>query len=144
MYALRGQKCGKAEWKFAGNRPNFGIYIVTDTVLQMALIIMAIITATSSVRNFQAKLGLPLRNQIAGWVVLVVSTMLPFFHLPKHRMISSKVMTYFLGLGIILSISIERLFYLALGIGSRHCEEAPSGFDGCFEPCHSIIDVKLL
>ena len=107
MYALRGQKCGKAERKFAGNRPNFGIYVVTDTVLQMALIIMAIITAASSVRNFQAKLGLPLRNQIAGWAVLVVSAMLPFFHLPKHRMISSKVMVYFLGLGVILSISVE-------------------------------------
>ena len=85
-------------------------------VLQMALIIMAMITAASSVRNLQAKLGLPLRNQIAGWAVLVVSAMLPFFHLPKHRTISSRVMTYFLAFGpcfVILSISAEGMFYSA-------------------------------
>ena len=127
MYALRDQKCGKAERnegrrrledaaEFAGNRPNFGIYVVTDMALQMALIIMAMITAASSVRNLQAKLGLPLRNQIAGWAVLVMSAMLPFFHLPKHRTISSRVMTYFLGFGpcfVILSISVEGMFYSA-------------------------------
>lgn len=85
-------------------------------VLQMAVIIMAMIIAASSVRNLQAKLGLPLRNQIAGWAVLVVSVMLPLFHLQKHRTISSRVMTYFLGFGpcfVILSISVEGMFYSA-------------------------------
>lgn len=92
---------------------------MTDVLLQMALIIMAMVTAASSVRNLQAKLGLPLRNQVVGWVVLVVSAMLPFFHLPKHRTISSRVMTYFLGFGpcfVILSISVEGMFYSAYSV----------------------------
>ncbi len=63
----------------------------------MALIIMAMITTASSAQNLQAKLGLPLRNQVIGWVVLVVSATLPFLHLPMHRTISSRVLTYFLG-----------------------------------------------
>jgi len=87
--------------------------------VQMALIIMAMITTASSARNLQAKLGLPLRNQVIGWAVLVVSATLPFLHLPMHRTISSRVMTYFLGFGpcfVILSISAEGMFYSAYSV----------------------------
>lgn len=62
------------EQKFAGNRPNFGIYIVTDMVLQMALIIMVMITATSSVWNLQAKLRKIVEGQSSALHLLVVSS----------------------------------------------------------------------
>ncbi|KAF8345663.1 Phosphatidylinositolglycan class N-domain-containing protein [Amanita rubescens] len=87
--------------------------------VQMALIIMAMITTASSARNLQAKLGLPLHNQVIGWAVLVVSATLPFLHLPMHRTISSRVLTYFLGFGpcfVILSISAEGMFYSAYSV----------------------------
>ncbi|KAF8628734.1 hypothetical protein AX15_003748 [Amanita polypyramis BW_CC] len=87
--------------------------------VQMALLISAMIITASSVRNLRAKLGLSLRNQIAGWVILIVSATLPFLHLVKHRTISSRVMTYFLGFGpffVILSINAEGLFYSAYAV----------------------------
>jgi len=80
---------------------------------------MAMITTASSARNIQAKLGLPLHNQVIGWAVLVVSATLPFLHLPMHRTISSRVLTYFLGFGpcfVILSISAEGMFYSAYSV----------------------------
>ncbi|KAM6496316.1 Phosphatidylinositolglycan class N (PIG-N) domain containing protein [Amanita muscaria] len=87
--------------------------------IQIALIILSMIITASSVRNLQAKLGLPLRNQIAGWIVLVVSATLPFLHQANHRTISARVMTYFLGFGpcfVLLSISVEGLFYSAYAV----------------------------
>ncbi|KAK2465877.1 hypothetical protein APHAL10511_001518 [Amanita phalloides] len=87
--------------------------------VQIALIIIAMMVTASSVRNLQAKRGLPLRNQTIGWVVLIASAVLPFLHLSKHRTISSRIMTYFLGFGpcfVILSISAEGLFYSAYAV----------------------------
>ncbi|KAF8626715.1 hypothetical protein AX17_006482 [Amanita inopinata Kibby_2008] len=86
---------------------------------QMALIIVAMLVTASSARSLQAKRGLPLRNQIAGWIVLGLSSMSPFLHPEKHRTISSRLMTYFLGFGpcfVILSISVEGLFYSAYAV----------------------------
>jgi phosphatidylinositol glycan class N len=75
-----------------------------------------VITA-SSVSSLQAKAGLPILNQVSGWVVLAVSSVYPFVSSTKHFDPSSKFLMFFLGFGtcfVILSISVEGLFYLAL------------------------------
>ncbi|RDB20194.1 GPI ethanolamine phosphate transferase 1 [Hypsizygus marmoreus] len=78
------------------------------------ILIMMGITA-SSVRSLQAKQGLPLVNQVSGWIVLVVASALPFTSRGSHHTPFSKFLVYFLGFGpcfVILSISVEGLFYV--------------------------------
>ena len=88
----------------------------------------------SSVRSLQAKQGLPLVNQVVGWIVLgllglsiahvvvthrsstVLSTLTPFIAPVKHANADSKMLMYFMGFGtcfVLLSISVEGLFYVA-------------------------------
>ena len=91
----------------------------------------------SSARSLQAKLGLPLVNQVVGWIVLgmldplhlsriflithlfflaVLSTLTPFVTPVKHANPDSKILMYFMGFGtcfVLLSISVEGLFYVA-------------------------------
>ena len=89
---------------------------------------------TSSVLSLQAKRGLPLVNQMTGWIVLgeklgpfrhssllmkgrlVIASMLPFIYGRRCPSPSSKLLLYFLGFGpcfILLSISVEGLFYVS-------------------------------
>ena len=99
---------------------------------QSCLILVTMIVTASSIRNLQAKSGLPLLNRIVGWAVLgtllylhtavkttdlqpVVSTALPFVYRCEYDKFS-KIITYFLGfspLFIILSISVEGLFFIS-------------------------------
>lgn len=86
----------------------------------------------SSVISLQAKLGLPPLNQITGWFVLgthsveftsinrwprlVVASLYPFMSRGYQHTPFSKFLVYFLGFGpcfVILSISVEGLFYVA-------------------------------
>ena len=94
------------------------------------------LVTASSVRSLQAKLGLPLVNQVVGWTVLgmlnllrlsriflivhlflaVLSTLTPFVAPVKHANPDSKILMYFMGFGtcfVLLSISVEGLFYVA-------------------------------
>ncbi|KAK0480758.1 Phosphatidylinositolglycan class N-domain-containing protein [Armillaria novae-zelandiae] len=83
---------------------------------QCSFIVITMIVTSSSVRCLQAKTGLPLLNQISGWVVLFVSSLLPFISRVKHSTPVSKILMYFLGFGpcfVILSISVEGMFYVA-------------------------------
>ncbi|PFH47133.1 hypothetical protein AMATHDRAFT_152882 [Amanita thiersii Skay4041] len=87
--------------------------------VQMALVIVSMVVTASSVRSLQAKLGLPIWNQIVGWIVLTLSSVLPFVHREQHRTVSSRLLTSFLGFSpcfIILSISVEGLFYCAYAV----------------------------
>ncbi|KAL1705153.1 Phosphatidylinositolglycan class N-domain-containing protein [Schizophyllum commune] len=85
-------------------------------VLQALLIVLSMLVTASSVRSLQAKLGLPLVNQVVGWIVLVLSTLTPFVAPVKHAKPDSKILMYFMGFGtcfVLLSISVEGLFYVA-------------------------------
>ncbi|KAJ8519640.1 hypothetical protein ONZ45_g3434 [Pleurotus djamor] len=83
---------------------------------QMALILVSMAVTFGSVQSLQAKTGLPAVNQVAGWLCLLISSILPFINRSKHATPISKITMYFLGFGacfVILSISIEGLFYVA-------------------------------
>ncbi|KAL1754437.1 Phosphatidylinositolglycan class N-domain-containing protein [Schizophyllum commune] len=85
-------------------------------VLQAFLIVLSMLVTASSVRSLQAKLGLPLVNQVVGWIVLILSTLTPFLAPVKHNNPDSKILMYFMGFGtcfVLLSISVEGLFYVA-------------------------------
>ncbi|KAJ7045027.1 Phosphatidylinositolglycan class N-domain-containing protein [Mycena alexandri] len=88
-------------------------------VAQGILIVLAMGITASSVYHLQAKLGLPLLNQVAGWIVLVTASALPFLSRVKHSTSRSKSLMYFLAFGpcfVFLSISVEGLFYVAYSL----------------------------
>ncbi|KAF8644368.1 hypothetical protein AX16_008507 [Volvariella volvacea WC 439] len=113
--------------------------VLTNVFLgQGVLIVLTMLVTTGSVWSLQAKQGLPLVNQIAGWVLLVTSSVFPFIssHIlqllysrsgnlntqGQHsqdslvQTVNSRLLTYFLGFGpcfVILSLSVEGLFYVA-------------------------------
>jgi phosphatidylinositol glycan class N len=95
------------------------------------------IVTVSSVKSLQAKQGLPLLNQIMGWTILctffffllfllvdslyclVVSMAFPFFVRCDAHDKSTKTLMYFFGfcpLFIILSISVEGLFFVSYSV----------------------------
>lgn len=82
---------------------------------QIGLIMLAMIVTRSSVASLQAKHGLPVGNQVAGWLVLIASLTLPFLHSLQpnshylHRLIV--IFLTFSPIFIILTISYEGLFY---------------------------------
>ncbi|KAJ6601273.1 Phosphatidylinositolglycan class N-domain-containing protein [Mycena vulgaris] len=86
---------------------------------QCILIVFAMLITSSSVYHLQAKLGLPLLNQVAGWIVLTVASTLPFLSRVRHAGAQSKLLMYFLAFGpcfVFLSISVEGLFYVAYSV----------------------------
>ncbi|KAF8708239.1 Phosphatidylinositolglycan class N (PIG-N), partial [Rhizoctonia solani] len=86
---------------------------------QMILVVAALVTTISSVRSLQNKEGLPILNQSAGWVILVLSVVLPIFLPPSVSSPSSKLQQYFLAFGplfVLLSISTEGLFYASFSL----------------------------
>ncbi|KAJ7492091.1 Phosphatidylinositolglycan class N-domain-containing protein [Mycena latifolia] len=88
-------------------------------VAQGTLIVLAMLVTWSSVYHLQAKLGLPLLNQVAGWIVLTVASALPFLSRVRHASARSKLLMYFLAFGpcfVFLSISVEGLFYVAYSV----------------------------
>ncbi|KAF7421175.1 Glycosyl phosphatidyl inositol anchor synthesis [Pleurotus ostreatus] len=83
---------------------------------QLMLIALAMWVTYGSVLSLQAKTGLPVLNQYLGWMILVTSSILPFIHRVQLPNAATKTTIYVIAFGacfIILSISIEGLFYLA-------------------------------
>ncbi|KAJ7157155.1 Phosphatidylinositolglycan class N-domain-containing protein [Mycena filopes] len=88
-------------------------------IAQAILVVLTMGITASSVYHLQAKLGLPLLNQVAGWIVLVLASTLPFLSRVRHTTPRSKSLMYFLAFGpcfILLSISVEGLFYVAYSV----------------------------
>ncbi|KIW19903.1 hypothetical protein PV08_00478 [Exophiala spinifera] len=85
--------------------------------LQLGVILLAIIVTRSSVSSIQAKNGLPLGNQVVGWIALISSLILPFVHrIAPNRHYLHRLVIIFLTFSpsfIILTISYEGLFYFA-------------------------------
>ncbi|KAJ5473703.1 hypothetical protein N7475_003269 [Penicillium sp. IBT 31633x] len=83
--------------------------------IQLGMILLAVIVTRSSVLSLQARQGLPFGNLVVGWVVLVASLTLPFFHrLYPNSHYLHRLMIIFLTFSptfIILTISWEGLFY---------------------------------
>ena len=95
------------------------------------------VVTASSVHNLRSKRGLPLVNQIIGWVALgekfsyfclrvansfsslclaVSASLFPFVYQTKARDPYSKILSYFLAFSacfVILSISVEGLFFVS-------------------------------
>ncbi|KAK2027652.1 phosphatidylinositolglycan class N [Colletotrichum zoysiae] len=90
------------------------------TGVQVGLILLAIVVTRSSVLSLQAKLGLPRGNQVVGWIILVVSLLMPLAHrLQPNNHYMHRLMTMFLTCAptfVILTISYEGLFYVAFSI----------------------------
>ncbi|KAI0790171.1 PigN-domain-containing protein [Irpex lacteus] len=83
-------------------------------LVQTGLIVASMLIVTSSTTNLKAKLGLPLLNQVAGWTVLVLASILPFAPRLGQVEPSFRILTLFLGFSvcfIMLSISVEGLFF---------------------------------
>ncbi|KAI9774780.1 MAG: Glycosyl phosphatidyl inositol anchor synthesis [Candelina submexicana] len=84
--------------------------------LQIGLIALAMIVTKSSIASLQAKQGLPLGNQVLGWIILVTSLTIPFLHglWPNSHYLHRLVVIFlsFAPVFVILTISYEGLFYL--------------------------------
>ncbi|SCN95791.1 probable protein MCD4, required for GPI anchor synthesis [Fusarium fujikuroi] len=87
---------------------------------QIGLIVLAILVTHSSATSLQAKLGLPRGNQVVGWVVLVVSLLMPLaYRLQPNSHYMHRLAIIFLTCAptfIILTISYEGLFYVAFSV----------------------------
>ncbi|PON21246.1 phosphatidylinositolglycan class N [Trichoderma gamsii] len=90
------------------------------TGVQVGLIILATLVTRSSALSLQAKQGLPLGNQIMGWIILVSSFLMPTLHRlqPNSNFMHRLAMIFFTCAPtfIILTISYEGLFYIAYSI----------------------------
>ncbi|KAI4101460.1 MAG: hypothetical protein L6R37_004935 [Teloschistes peruensis] len=82
---------------------------------QIGLIMLAMVVTRSSVASLQAKRGLPIGNQVIGWLVLITSLAVPFLHglQPNNHYLHRLVVIFltFSPIFIILTISYEGLFY---------------------------------
>ncbi|KXL44681.1 hypothetical protein M433DRAFT_21127 [Acidomyces richmondensis BFW] len=88
--------------------------------IQIGLVALAMIVTWSSVSSLKTKEGLPLGNQIVGWITFVASLVVPFLHVfdPRDHYLH-RLAVIFLAFGpmfIILTISYEGLFYLAIAV----------------------------
>ncbi|KAK2793843.1 Glycosyl phosphatidyl inositol anchor synthesis [Onygenales sp. PD_10] len=88
--------------------------------MQLGMILLAIIVTRSSITSLQAKEGLPLGNQVVGWLVLGASLVLPFFYrLYPNSHYLHRLVVIFLAFSptfIILTISYEGYFYFVFCI----------------------------
>ncbi|GAW10930.1 hypothetical protein ANO14919_002680 [Xylariales sp. No.14919] len=88
--------------------------------VQTGLIILAMIVTRSSALSMQAKQGLPRGNQIVGWLVLVVSLLMPLAHrLQPNNHYLHRLLVIFLTCAptfVILTISYEGLFYFTFSL----------------------------
>ena len=85
--------------------------------LQLGVILLTILVTRSSVLAIQARKGLPLGNQVLGWICMISSVTLPFAHrfAPNNHYLH-RLMIIFLTFApafILLTISYEGLFYFA-------------------------------
>ncbi|KAG5978156.1 Glycosyl phosphatidyl inositol anchor synthesis [Claviceps digitariae] len=90
------------------------------TGIQVGLIPLSMLVTRSSALSLQAKHGLPLGNQVAGWLVLIVSILLPiFYRLQPNTHYMHRLVVIFLTCAptfVILTISYEGLFYAFFSI----------------------------
>ncbi|KAI0444782.1 GPI ethanolamine phosphate transferase 1 [Xylaria telfairii] len=88
--------------------------------VQIGLIILAMIVTRSSALSLQAKQGLPRGNQIVGWLVLVISLIMPLAHrLQPSNHYLHRLLVIFLTCSptfVILTISYEGLFYFVFSL----------------------------
>ncbi|KAI1151631.1 GPI ethanolamine phosphate transferase 1 [Nemania diffusa] len=88
--------------------------------VQTGLIILAMIVTRSSALSLQAKQGLPLGNQVVGWLVLVISLLMPLAHrLQPNNHYLHRLLVIFLTCAptfVILTISYEGLFYVTFSL----------------------------
>jgi GPI ethanolamine phosphate transferase 1 len=84
---------------------------------QIGIILLAILVTRSSITSLQAKQGLPLGNQVTGWLVLITSLGLPFVHrIRPNSHYLHRLLIIFLAFSpsfVLLTISYEGLFYFA-------------------------------
>ncbi|KAJ7110359.1 Phosphatidylinositolglycan class N-domain-containing protein [Mycena crocata] len=109
-----GALCSRLPW--AGTVPKSVFQLFATQIL---LIGLAMAITSSSFYHLKEKLGLPLLNQVTGWIVLCVASVLPFLSRVKHASANSKLLMYFLAFGpcfVFLSISVEGLFYVAYSV----------------------------
>ncbi|CCM05948.1 uncharacterized protein FIBRA_08187 [Fibroporia radiculosa] len=81
---------------------------------QCLLICASMVITASSASSLRAKAGLPLLNQVLGWIVFLIASTSPFIvKLPGLNPLG-RILMFFLGFSVcfvILSISVEGLFY---------------------------------
>ncbi|EIM84449.1 PigN-domain-containing protein [Stereum hirsutum FP-91666 SS1] len=100
-------------------RPNVETRSLLD--FQLVLLLASMAVTASSVRNLRAKRGLPVTNQLSGWIVLATSLLYPPVRFltgnrtGTHISAECKLLIYFLTfcpLFVLLSIRAEGLFYV--------------------------------
>ncbi|KAI2635043.1 PigN-domain-containing protein [Xylaria nigripes] len=104
------------------SRPRQGHNQISRALIgvQTGLVILAMIVTRSSALSLQAKQGLPRGNQIVGWLVLVISFLMPLAHRfqPNNHYLH-KLLVIFLTCAptfVILTISYEGLFYFVFSL----------------------------
>ncbi|KAJ4389846.1 Glycosyl phosphatidyl inositol anchor synthesis [Gnomoniopsis smithogilvyi] len=88
--------------------------------IQIGLVALAMVVTRSSALSMQAKQGLPRGNQIVGWLVLIVSLLMPMtYRLESNNNDLHRLVLIFLTCAptfVILTISYEGLFYVAFWV----------------------------
>ncbi|GAB0133607.1 Glycosyl phosphatidyl inositol anchor synthesis [Epichloe bromicola] len=92
----------------------------TLTGVQVGLIPLSMLVTRSSALSLQAKQGLPFGNQVVGWIVLIVSILMPIsYRLQPNTHYMHRLVIVFLTCAptfVILAISYEGLFYAIFSI----------------------------
>jgi len=110
---LAVRRVSKIEATLSAQATKFNFSLTSRT--QLMLTALSMLNTAASVRSLQAKLGLPLLIQIAGWMIFTLASLFPFF-LAAPRTAEGRLLTYFLSFCpcfVILSIRAEGLFYLS-------------------------------
>ncbi|EGD89385.1 hypothetical protein H112_03005 [Trichophyton rubrum D6] len=98
----------------SGNTFNIGSRIVMGA--QIGLILLSIIVTRSSIASLQERAGLPLGNQVTGWIAMVSSFILPILHklFPTGHYFHRLILLFltFSPTFIVLTISYEGIFYV--------------------------------
>ncbi|ROW14531.1 hypothetical protein VPNG_03116 [Cytospora leucostoma] len=88
--------------------------------IQVGLVALAMFVTRSSALSLQAKQGLPRGNQIVGWLVFVVSLLMPLaYRFQPNSNYLHRLVVVFLTCAptfVILTISYEGLFYVAFSV----------------------------
>ncbi|RYP35264.1 hypothetical protein DL766_002607 [Monosporascus sp. MC13-8B] len=86
----------------------------------IGLVILAMLVTRSSALSLQARQGLPRGNQVVGWLVLIVSFLMPLAHrLQPNTHYLHRLLVIFLTCAptfVILTISYEGLFYVTFSM----------------------------
>ncbi|DAA72819.1 TPA_exp: Uncharacterized protein A8136_5349 [Trichophyton benhamiae CBS 112371] len=98
----------------SGSTFNIGSRIVMGA--QIGLILLSIIVTRSSIASLQERAGLPLGNQVTGWIAMVSSFILPILHklFPTGHYFHRLILLFltFSPTFIVLTISYEGIFYV--------------------------------